>query len=105
MLDDPVEATRKLAPHVFATHIKDLLPVKGVSVKEWYYFSSVAAGTGLVQIKEIAQILNGSGYQGFLAFETDMPHPDYEGRGREDDRGEHRLSQEGRGQPGLNPTA
>jgi 3-oxoisoapionate decarboxylase len=78
VLDDPVEATRKLARHVFATHIKDVRPVKGVSVKEWYYFSSVAAGTGLVQIGEIAQILKDSGYGGFLAFETDMPHPDYE---------------------------
>ena len=78
VLDDPVEATRKLAKHVYATHIKDLRPVKGVSVKEWYYFSSVAAGTGLVEIAEIAQILKDNGYKGFLAFETDMPHPDYE---------------------------
>ena len=58
--------------------MKDLRPVKGVSVKEWYYFSSVAAGTGLVQVAEIAQVLKDTGYTGFLAFETDMPHPDYE---------------------------
>lgn len=80
VLDDPVEATRKLAPHVFATHVKDLRPVKGVPVNEWYYFSSVAAGTGLVEIGKIAQILKDSNYTGFLAFETDMPHPDYEDR-------------------------
>ncbi|MDD5199148.1 MAG: sugar phosphate isomerase/epimerase [Terrimicrobiaceae bacterium] len=79
VLDDPVEATRKLAPHIFATHVKDLRPVKGVDVREWYYFSSVAAGTGLIQIEEIAAILKQAGYQGFLAFETDMPHPDYDG--------------------------
>ena len=79
VLDDPVEATKKLAEHVYATHVKDLRPVKGVNVKEWYYFSSVVAGTGLIQIKEIAEILNQSGYRGFLAFEEDMPHPDYEG--------------------------
>lgn len=78
VLDDPVEATRKLAKHVYATHVKDLRPVRGVPVTEWYYFSSVAAGTGLVQIREIAEILSGAGYKGFLAFETDMPHPDYE---------------------------
>jgi sugar phosphate isomerase/epimerase len=78
VLDDPVEATRKLAKHVFATHVKDVVPVKGVSVREWYYFSSVAAGKGLVQIREIAQLLKDAGYKGFLAFETDMPHPDYE---------------------------
>lgn len=80
VLDDPVEATRKLAKHVYATHIKDLRPVKGVNVREWYYFSSVAAGTGLVDIPAIAQVLHESGYKGFLAFETDMPHPDYAGR-------------------------
>ena len=78
VMDDPLEATRKLAPYVFATHVKDVRPVKGVSVKEWYYFSSVAAGSGLVQIQEIAQVLEDAGYRGFLAFETDMPHPDYE---------------------------
>jgi hypothetical protein len=55
-----------------------LRPVKGVSVKEWYYFSWVAAGTGLIQIRD--EILNQNGYQGFLAFEEDMPHPDYEGQ-------------------------
>ncbi|MSU50248.1 MAG: sugar phosphate isomerase/epimerase [Opitutus sp.] len=77
VLDDPVEATRKLAKHVYATHVKDVLPVKGVSVREWYYFSSVAAGTGLVDIEGVAQILHESGYKGFLAFETDMPHPKY----------------------------
>jgi sugar phosphate isomerase/epimerase len=80
VLDDPVEATRKLAKHVYATHVKDLRPVKGVNVREWYYFSSVAAGTGLIQIREIAEILNQNGYRGFLAFEGDMPHPDYEGQ-------------------------
>jgi 3-oxoisoapionate decarboxylase len=34
VLDDPVQAMEKLAPYVFATHIKDLIPVKGVPVNE-----------------------------------------------------------------------
>jgi len=83
VLDDPVEATRKLAPHVFATHVKDIRPVKGVGVREWYYFSCVAAGQGLIEIEKIAQVLKTEGYQGFLAFETDMPHPDYAEREEE----------------------
>jgi sugar phosphate isomerase/epimerase len=83
VLDDPVEATRKLAKHVYATHVKDILPVKGVSAREWYYFSSVAAGEGLIEIDKIAQVLKDAGYTGFLAFETDMPHPDYTGREEE----------------------
>jgi sugar phosphate isomerase/epimerase len=77
VLDDPAEAARKLARHVYATHVKDIRPVKGVSVREWYYFSCVAAGEGLIEIEKIAQTLKDNGYQGFLAFETDMPHPDY----------------------------
>ena len=83
VLDDPVEAARKLARHVFATHVKDLRPVKGVGVREWYYFSCVAAGEGLIEIEKIAQVLKDSGYQGFLAFETDMPHPEYAEREEE----------------------
>ena len=83
VLDDPVEAARKLARHVYATHVKDLRPVKGVGVREWYYFSCVAAGEGLIEIDKIAQVLKDSGYQGFLAFETDMPHPDYAEREEE----------------------
>ncbi len=83
VLDDPVEATRKLAKHVFATHVKDIRPVKGVGVREWYYFSCVAAGEGLIEIDRIAQVLKEAGYQGFLAFETDMPHPDYTEREEE----------------------
>jgi len=77
VLDDPVEAARKLARHVYATHVKDIRPVKGVGVREWYYFSCVAAGEGLIEIEKIAQVLKENGYQGFLAFETDMPHPEY----------------------------
>lgn len=83
VLDDPVEATRKLAKHVFATHIKDIRPVKGVSAREWYYFSCVAAGEGLIEIDKIAQVLKDADYKGFLAFETDMPHPDYTEREEE----------------------
>ncbi len=78
VMDDPVEATERLKRHIYATHIKDVLPVKGRSVKAWNYFASVAAGEGLVAIDQIAAILEGAGYEGFLAFETDMPHPSWE---------------------------
>lgn len=71
--DDPVEATEKLAPHVLATHVKDVEPVKGRSVRAWNYFACVAAGEGLIEIDKIVAILERSGYRGFLAFEVDMP--------------------------------
>lgn len=78
LLDDPVEGARKLADRVYATHIKDLKPVKGVNATEWYFFSSTPVGEGLVDNQKLAQILQDAGYQGFLAVETDSLHPDYE---------------------------
>ena len=33
-----------------------------------------------VGIDSYREILSQNGYQGFLAFEGDMPHPDYEGQ-------------------------
>lgn len=71
--DDPVEAAEKLAPHVLSTHIKDVEPVKGRSVRGWNYFACVAAGEGLVEIEKIVAILVQAGYRGLLAFEVDMP--------------------------------
>lgn len=78
LLDDPVDGAEKLADRVYATHIKDLKPVKGINAKEWYFFSSTPVGEGLVDNQKLAQILYDADYQGFLAVETDSLHPDYE---------------------------
>ncbi|CAL1519646.1 sugar phosphate isomerase/epimerase family protein [Chitinophaga sp. MM2321] len=75
--DDPVKAMKKLAPYVLATHIKDLMPVKGVPVDEWYFFSCVPAGLGLVENVRLARLLKENNYEGFLAVEIDFLHPDY----------------------------
>lgn len=77
VLDDPVKAMEKLAPYVMATHIKDMLPVKGLSVDEWYFFSCVPTGKGLIDNQRIAQLLVDHDYDGFFAVETDTLHPDY----------------------------
>lgn len=75
--DDPVKAMEKLAPYVLATHIKDLKPVKGVPVDEWYFFSCVPAGEGLIENEKLARLLKQHNYKGFLAVEIDFLHPDY----------------------------
>lgn len=77
VLDDPIQGMEKLAKHVYATHIKDLKPQKGVAVNEWYFFSSTPIGEGLVDNQRLAQILKDNGYEGFLAVEIDFLHPDY----------------------------
>ena len=79
LLDDPVKGMEKLAKHVYATHIKDLKPQKGVAADEWYFFSCAPVGEGIVDNLQLARLLASVGYQGFLAVEIDFLHPDYRG--------------------------
>jgi sugar phosphate isomerase/epimerase len=79
LLDDPIKAMVKLAPCVYATHIKDLKVQKGVAADEWYFFSSTPVGDGLVDNRKLVQLLAAAGYTGLLAVEIDFLHPDYGG--------------------------
>jgi 3-oxoisoapionate decarboxylase len=79
LLDDPIKGMEKLAKHVYATHIKDLKPQKGVAADEWYFFSCTPVGDGIVDNLQLARLLARVGYQGFLAVEIDFLHPDYHG--------------------------
>ncbi|MBI4602343.1 MAG: sugar phosphate isomerase/epimerase [Planctomycetes bacterium] len=81
MLEDPAKAARCLAPHIAATHIKDVDVCRGVPPDAWYFFSSVAAGTGLVDMAGVVRALAEGGYEGLLAVESDH-HKD----GRDEDR-------------------
>lgn len=77
LLDDPVKGMEKLASRVYATHIKDLKPQKGVAADEWYFFSSTPVGDGLVDNQRLVQLLADGGFDGVLAVEIDFLHPDY----------------------------
>jgi len=77
LLDDPVKGMEKLAKYVYATHIKDLKPQKGVAADEWYFLSSTPVGDGIVDNLRLARLLAAAEYQGFLAVEIDFLHPDY----------------------------
>lgn len=77
LLDDPIKGMAKLAPYVYATHVKDLKPAKGVPVDEWYFFSCTPVGDGFVDNMELARLLSEANFQGFLAVEIDSLHPDY----------------------------
>jgi sugar phosphate isomerase/epimerase len=79
LLDDPIKGMEKLAKHVYATHIKDLKPQKGVAADEWYFFSCTPVGDGIVDNLQLARLLARVGYRGFLAVEIDFLHPDYHG--------------------------
>ena len=77
LLDDPVKGMEKLASRVYATHIKDLKPQKGVAADEWYFFSSAPVGDGLVDNQRLVHLLAVAGFDGILAVEIDFLHPDY----------------------------
>jgi len=79
LLDDPIAGMEKLAPHTFATHIKDLVPHPTARPTDWFFFAGVPVGRGMIDNMKLAQLLKEHNYQGFLAVEIDCPHPDWEG--------------------------
>lgn len=79
LLDDPIEGMKKLAPHTFATHVKDLMVNPNAKPTDWFFFSGVPVGKGLIDNFKLAELLKAANYQGVLAVEIDHPHPDWYG--------------------------
>jgi 3-oxoisoapionate decarboxylase len=77
LLDDPIAGMEKLAPYVYSTHVKDLMPDKNASPTDWFFFSGVPVGQGLINNQKLAQILARANFKGFLAVEIDHPHTDW----------------------------
>jgi len=71
MMEDPVAAARRLGPYTVATHTKDVDACRHVRPEEWYFFSSVPVGTGLIDMPGVVRALAETGYQGVLAVESD----------------------------------
>lgn len=71
VMEDPVAAARRLAPYTVATHTKDVDACRFVRPEEWYFFSSVPVGTGLVDMLGVAKALKEGGFDGVLAVESD----------------------------------
>jgi len=77
MMEDPVAAARRLGPYTVATHTKDVDACRHVRPEEWYFFSSVPVGTGLIDMPGVVRALKESGYEGGLAVESDH-HKDHQ---------------------------
>lgn len=71
MMEDPVAAARRLGPYTVATHTKDMQACRHVRPEEWYFFSSVPVGTGLIDMPGVVRALQETGYDGILAVESD----------------------------------
>ncbi|HZW02422.1 MAG TPA: sugar phosphate isomerase/epimerase family protein [Anaerolineaceae bacterium] len=80
LLDDPIKGMEKLAPYVYATHVKDLYPDKNASPTDWFFFAGVPVGKGLINNQRLAELLQKAGFKGFLAVEIDHPHTEWTGR-------------------------
>ena len=77
LLDDPIAGMEKLAKYTFATHVKDLAHNPTAKPTDWFFFSGVPVGRGLVDNYKLAELLKKANYDGFLAVEIDCPHPDW----------------------------
>lgn len=71
MMENPVHAARRLGPYTVATHTKDVAACRHVAPEEWYFFSSVPVGTGLIDMPGVVRALRETGYTGALAVESD----------------------------------
>ena len=71
VLEDPVAAARKLAPHTFATHMKDIDPGHG-SPHDWTFWASAPCGSGIIDMPAVVAALRDAGYQGMLCVEIDF---------------------------------
>jgi 3-oxoisoapionate decarboxylase len=71
LFEDPVKEAQVLAPHIHATHIKDVSPRRGGSPKEWNFWESVPCGQGVVDIGGVMRVLNEHAYKGTLCVEVD----------------------------------
>ena len=71
MMEDPVAAARRLGPYTVATHTKDVDACRHVRPEEWYFFSSVPVGTGLIDMPGVVRALKEGGFDGVLAVESD----------------------------------
>ncbi len=78
LFEDPVEEAEILGPFIYATHVKDVSPMKGGSPKDWHYWESVPAGKGVVDIPGVMKVLRRHKYNGTLAVELDCLRDEWE---------------------------
>jgi sugar phosphate isomerase/epimerase len=71
MMENPVAAAKHLGPHIVAVHAKDMEACRHVAPEEWYFFSSVPVGTGLIDMPGVVRALKDAGFTGVLAVESD----------------------------------
>lgn len=84
--EDPVDATRRLAPYTVTTHTKDLTTAgKGGSpAQRLSFFPSCPSGNGFVDLETVADLLHQAGFSGALSVELDLIAKPWEHMAEED---------------------
>lgn len=75
--EDPVVSAKKLSKYIFATHIKDVAPLREGNPKDWFYNACTPIGKGIVNIPGIVEVLEQENYQGLFAVEIDFLDPKF----------------------------
>ena len=75
--DDPIEAARRLAKYIFATHFKDVAPLDGGNPEDWFYYACTPIGQGVIDVPALVKTLEEAAYDGIYAIEFDYLDPKY----------------------------
>ena len=71
LLDDPIAGMEKLAPYVFATHIKDLKIEPSANPTDWFFFAGVPVEWASLTTRNWPKSSTRTAIKGFLAVEID----------------------------------
>jgi len=75
--ENPVVAAGKLIDKIYATHVKDIAPLYGGNPTDWYFFASVPAGKGIIDLPALFHVFKDNHYQGGMTLEIDYLDPKY----------------------------
>lgn len=83
-LVDPLEALNLLVKKTKAVYLKPVqLNPHEAGIMDWYFFSGVPAGQGLVSDEAVLDLLERAGYEGPVLYTMDHPHSEWYGREKE----------------------
>ena len=84
LLEDPVEAARRLAPYTISTHTKDISPRRtgGSPSDTVAWWPSCPAGEGVIDMPGVVRTLKEGGFDGSLSLEMDLIGEEWASRAR-----------------------
>ena len=83
-LVDPLEALNLLAKKTKVVYLKPVqLNPHEAGITDWYFFSGVPAGQGLVNDEAVLDLLERAGFKGLVLYTMDHPHSEWYGREKE----------------------